>query len=658
MLKKKLFTALTLSTLFSLGSCGLLGDLITEPEGLTSGSESTIQKTASPEKTGQTLMAIYMIGSDLEDGRGDPDRGGAGTSDFDEMITGFQALSASEQENVNLIVGFGGANKAGWYGIKYADTSCILQDGADGVYGNDSCYAFVDENANMGDATTLQNFMSYVNKTAGNPAKKTFTFWDHGASYMGVGPDSNFPEDGVLTMGDLRSAFTASSSYFDMIGFDACLMGSIEVAQAVHPYADYMLGSEELEPGHGWDYEELVTYMGQNPGASVAAQGTKFVDSFIDSPKHQGLYSNNKTLSLVDLKQYETVAAQLDGLSESLAANLETSYEPVLQAASRAEAYGIQNQNSIEMGVDLKHFAENLKLEQPQLNTDLDKLIGSLNSYVIYSKREQSKPNANGVSIFSPRYPNPVENDLYSEEAAASKAWRSYTQDFVKKGKSDNQAPVVEAEVENCEDGFHCLTITDNVGISEAVSINAFQDPESENDFYITSTINMDLTSSKEDNLFGLFIWDGLAAVVCDGACEEDASNALGIPINVENFTEDGRLFATADGTLNGEEVIFNLIAGDDGVEENWAVPYTIDAEGNVIMSREQLPISIGDSITFYAEKLNVETEELDYEESQTLTFGSEPVFDDMVLPGIRFYMAIASDLNGNVAVSEPRLVE
>jgi len=653
MFKKALFTALSFSLLLSVGGCGESGG----PLNPGSGNASPVEQ-ASPEKTGQTLMAIYLIGSDLEDGNGDPKRGGAGTSDLNEIVKGYRALSAPEQANVNFLVGFGGANKAGWQGIKYASLPCILQDGQDGVYGNDSCYDYVDASANMGDASTLTAFMNHVNQEAGRPAKKVFTFWDHGASYMGIGPDSNHPGNGILTMKDLDQAFTASGSRYDMIGFDACLMASIEVAQAVQPFGDYLLASEELEPGHGWDYEDLTQFMGRHPGASVPALGKKFVDSFLDSPKHQGRFSNNKTLSIVDLKQFQTVATALDKVSDVLAANLESSYEPVLQAASRSEAYGVQNQNSIEMGVDLKHFAENLKLTQPHLSADLDQLISAVESYVVYARREPSKPKAHGVSIFSPRYPNPIENDLYSEDAAVSRSWRGYAQSFVQKGKADDQDPVVVSEEDNCVEGVHCLTITDNVGIADALSVNAFQDPDNENEFYITSTINMDLTSSKADNLYGLIVWDGSAAVLCNGPCAEDLSNGLGIPINVENLTEDGRLLATADGSLNDEQVVFHMIAGDKGVEKAWAVPYTIDSKGNVIMSRNQLSLVQGSRLTFIYQKINTATDDLTYEESEPLTLTREPVFDDIMLPGMRLYFAIASDLNGNVAVSEPRLVE
>ncbi|MCR5235609.1 MAG: hypothetical protein K6E34_00220 [Lachnospiraceae bacterium] len=37
--------------------------------------------------------------------------------------------------------------------------------------------------------------------------------------------------------------------HFDFIGFDACLMATVETAYMLSPYADYMIASEEFEPG-------------------------------------------------------------------------------------------------------------------------------------------------------------------------------------------------------------------------------------------------------------------------------------------------------------------------------------------------------------------------------------------------------------------------
>ena len=54
----------------------------------------------------------------------------------------------------------------------------------------------------------------------------------------------------------------------DIIGFDACLMGMMEVAYQLKEHAEIVVGSEELEPGKGWDYEAIVSYLVKYPTAT------------------------------------------------------------------------------------------------------------------------------------------------------------------------------------------------------------------------------------------------------------------------------------------------------------------------------------------------------------------------------------------------------
>src|SRR5690606_34862583 len=82
---------------------------------------------------------------------------------------------------------------------------------------------------------------------------------DHGASWPGIGPDDSSPGDGVLDLPDLYAGIAAGLDgadagvdKLDLLGFDACLMATYEVASTLAPVARRLLASQELEPGHGW----------------------------------------------------------------------------------------------------------------------------------------------------------------------------------------------------------------------------------------------------------------------------------------------------------------------------------------------------------------------------------------------------------------------
>ena len=65
----------------------------------------------------------------------------------------------------------------------------------------------------------------------------------------------------------LTSIYDKMTDKFAFIGFDACLMATVETANMLVPHADYMFASEETEPGYGWDYTEIAGFMESNPTA-------------------------------------------------------------------------------------------------------------------------------------------------------------------------------------------------------------------------------------------------------------------------------------------------------------------------------------------------------------------------------------------------------
>ncbi|MGB2914945.1 MAG: clostripain-related cysteine peptidase, partial [Candidatus Microthrix parvicella] len=112
---------------------------------------------------------------------------------------------------------------------------------------------------NTGDPALLADFISESIKE--NPADHYgLVISDHGASWPGIGPDDSF--DDSLELAELQTALgdgleDAGIERLDVLGFDACLMASYEVASAMAPFADRMIASEQLEPGHGWDYRSF-----------------------------------------------------------------------------------------------------------------------------------------------------------------------------------------------------------------------------------------------------------------------------------------------------------------------------------------------------------------------------------------------------------------
>jgi hypothetical protein len=135
----------------------------------------------------------------------------------------------------------------------------------------------------MADTATLAEFGSFVKSRF--PAKNYFlVLWDHGNGWSeGYGPsraifidDSRGHMMGVAG-GDLSAAVAgfrrALGTRVKVLGFDACLMGMMEVACEVREDCDYMVASEGLVPWGGWQYGELL--------ATLTAQPTKTPADFL-----------------------------------------------------------------------------------------------------------------------------------------------------------------------------------------------------------------------------------------------------------------------------------------------------------------------------------------------------------------------------------------
>ena len=68
---------------------------------------------------------------------------------------------------------------------------------------------------------------------------------------------------------------------FDLLGFDACLMASLEMLPIAGQFTRMYLASEDLEPGHGWNYAYLDR-LRSNKAISAAQLGENLMDGFFD----------------------------------------------------------------------------------------------------------------------------------------------------------------------------------------------------------------------------------------------------------------------------------------------------------------------------------------------------------------------------------------
>ena len=163
---------------------------------------------------GTYTIFVYMCGSDLESDAG------LATEDLREMV------NASTNDNVRFIIQTGGAES--WQN----DVVNAGELGRYEIYGGEIYTLDPQPAASMGDADTLSAFLEWGVEYA-PAAKMGLVFWDHGGgSIVGVCLDRVSRD--ILTLAEIDSALTKVSEKmtdkFEFIGFDACLMASVECA--------------------------------------------------------------------------------------------------------------------------------------------------------------------------------------------------------------------------------------------------------------------------------------------------------------------------------------------------------------------------------------------------------------------------------------------
>lgn len=323
-----------------------------------------------------TIM-VYMCGTDLES------RSSMGTYDLQEM------LDAQFGSEINLLVYTGGCK--GWKNNAVSSSTNQIWQVRDGRM---LCLEDDLGSVSMTDPRTLSGYIQWC--AANYPASRyELILWDHGGgSVSGYGYDEKFASSGSMDLAGLDAALKAGGVKFDFIGFDACLMATVETALTMAPYADYLIASEETEPGVGWYYTDWLTAFGADPSMPTIQIGKNIVDSFVETCA-QKCRGQSTTLSVVDLAELEvTLPDALAEFSQSTVKLLQSKqFQTVANARSGAREFARSSQ--IDQ-VDLSHLAQNLGTQEGKALTDI------LQSAVKYNRTSSDMTNSYGLSIYFP----------------------------------------------------------------------------------------------------------------------------------------------------------------------------------------------------------------------------------------------------------------
>ena len=355
-------------------------------ESVDKAAKAKLTKIKGDGKDTVTIM-VYMCGTDLES------RMSMATADLNEM------LQSQAGNKVNIIVLTGGCKQ--WRNnVVSSQVNQIYQ-----IKGGQMVRLESNAGTNaMTDPDYLTKFIQYCAKNF--PANRNeLILWDHGGgSISGYGYDEKNRRAGSMDLAEIKTALKNSGVTFDFIGFDACLMATVENGLMLSEYADYMIASEESEPGVGWYYTNWLKKLEEDTSMPTLQIGKNICDDFVAACK-KSAPRQSTTLSVVDLAELaatapEKLSAFASDTSKMITATAKpkkdeqtANYKTVTAARTKTREFA--RGQGIDQ-VDVIHLAKNLDTKYSNA------LAKSLLSAVKYNQASSDMTNSFGLSIYFP----------------------------------------------------------------------------------------------------------------------------------------------------------------------------------------------------------------------------------------------------------------
>ncbi|MBR0164504.1 MAG: leucine-rich repeat protein [Lachnospiraceae bacterium] len=451
-----------------------------------------------PERD-NTIM-IYLVGTNLEtDGQ-------AASRDLIEMQE-----SGVDTDTANVVVCTGGTR--GWWLDISSDANGIYRV-ADGELAHE---ARTRKLSNMGDPGTLADFLDY--SVTHYPAKNyTLIFWNHG-----LGPVQGFCYDEIyadmMEPAELKAALDASAfssaARLSIVGFDACLMASFEMAKLLSPYADYMIASQEVESAYGWNFSFLDAYNDTPAQEEIAEEIVTRYAAFYEENR-TSYFNPDVTLSVLDLSRVEEVSRAIDDLFSGMEKDLQNgAFRELSAVRAKTKGFGIAASGGTAESLDLVDMGDFAARMEEKYPAQAKALAEAVSSFVVH--RVSNVSNACGVSLYYPFF-NRVLFEHYGMEPLTgydmpegylrymrlfTDAWISGEIPGTEKEEEEDEVQTVFASFDRGQsttDGVTLALTKEQIRLSDRIRYTVFY--ESDPGVLVPIVIHCDLAPDEEGNLF------------------------------------------------------------------------------------------------------------------------------------------------------------
>lgn len=281
------------------------------------------------------------------------------------------------------------------------------------------CSSWYSHELDTGSPATLRNFITWARRTYPGAEKTFLALIDHGGGWA---PDLSAPGqpsggraqnagwrgmllDAQANNGLGTSLATRDLSYalsgqelFDVLFLDACLMGMVEVAVEVAPYADYLIAGENIL----WSRLPYAEYLSSITSDTSPAELARHIVKSYNNPPLNTEPFTIAAIDLTKLREDSALVAQINQLAEQLLAILPPGTAPptpqqptepgvplkdaarlaITRAYNAAQKFDYDSTFAIEptdVYVDLADFARHLAASNdPQITNNIKKAAAAI----------------------------------------------------------------------------------------------------------------------------------------------------------------------------------------------------------------------------------------------------------------------------------------
>ncbi|MBN2542262.1 T9SS type A sorting domain-containing protein [bacterium] len=394
---------------------------------------------------------------------GDNNLEAAAVDDFNEMEM------AGSNSNVNIVVQFDridgyDASNGNW-------TDCrryLVQHDTNPTNMNTPVVQNMGE-VDMGDPSTLRNFVNWARSHY--PASHyCLVLWDHGSGWeksKSGGMRSEPPYDreshplryilehepghffdlmnaeggealkaicqdetngSILKNDDVANALTGID--LDVICSDACLQGMLEVAYEWRNLADFVVGSEEIEPGEGYPYDLILGDLVDSPTMSAQQLANTIVTNYGTS--YASSYDHKETQAAVRVSDLGDVMSALDNFAGAMSSS--GAFSTILGLRSSVEFFEAPN------NVDLWDFADKVGDAVSSVSSQANALKNAIDDAVVAEYHSTGHPNVHGLAIYLPMNASQFDGAYTSTanlDMVADHQWDEFLNELYTGGSSE-----------------------------------------------------------------------------------------------------------------------------------------------------------------------------------------------------------------------------